>query len=219
MKISWASWIVPVLFVGIFIVSSAAGVSNLVKEHAFLSAAELDDGTITDYQVDSSGKSVVFCPIIDFKTKAGEPQSYEGADCKNHPQDVPIGQHVQVYFDPKQPDRFQTYHGSALYGYLDGSFAIFFGLLFLAIAGLMIAVNVVRALRGRGQPATPATPLSVAQPHRPRHTSVQPSSSAERDSEASLEAQAARLKAETERLQAAQAELERKIEARRKQGQ
>jgi hypothetical protein len=67
------------------------GVSGLVKEHAFLTTAELDDGTITHYQVDSAGKSVVFCPIIDFKTKAGEPQEYEGAVCQSHPQDVIIG--------------------------------------------------------------------------------------------------------------------------------
>ena len=221
MKISWRMWFLPLVFFGIFLVSSAIGVKEIVQEHAFLATAELDDGTITDYQVDSSGKSVVFCPIIDFKTKAGEPQSYEGADCKSHPQNIIVGQHVQVYFDPKQPDRFQTYHGSALAAYLDTAGAFFFAFLFLGLALFMLVLGFLadRSQRQKASRAgaSPAGSSNRAHAH-PREqagaftTSGSPSA-------ASLEAEAARLKAETERLQKAQAELQRKIDERRQRGQ
>ena len=189
-------WVLPILFVGIFIVSTGIGVSAIITEHAFLSKAELDDGTITDYQVDSSGKSVEFCPIIDFTTKAGEPHEYEGSDCENHPQDVIIGKHVQVWYDPEQPHRFQTFRGSVLAAYLDVSFPILFGLLFLGIAGLLAAVNLWQALGARRR--------------RQQAQSFSPPAS---DSESSLLAEQARLKA-------AEAEIQRKLEARRRnQGQ
>jgi Protein of unknown function (DUF3592) len=214
-------WIIAVLFFGIFIVSTGVGVSEVIKEHAFLAVAELDDGTITDYQVDSSGKSVVFCPIIDFTTKAGEPQQYEGADCKNHPQDVIIGQHVQVYFDSKQPDRFETYHGSAFAAYLNASGGFFFGFLFLGIALLMLVIGWASDRSQRQKAGANATyragsaGRSFSTPRVPAGAAT-PGASPSADS---LQAEAERLKAETARLQAAEAELERKIEARRQQGQ
>jgi len=207
------TWILPAVFIGIAIVSGGMGVSDVIKEHTFLTKAELDAGTITDYQVDSSGKTVEFCPIIDFKTKAGEPQSYEGSDCESHPQNVIIGKHVQVWFDPQEPDRFQTFRGSVLAAYLDVSFPLFFSLLFLLIFGLIIGINLLQALRAGRQNSVPATtPTFATYP-----LGISPSSRSAAESEASLEAQAARLKAQTERLQAAEAELERKMEARRRQ--
>jgi len=208
------TWILPALFIGIAIVSGGMGVSDVIKEHTFLTKAELDAGTITDYQVDSSGKTVEFCPIINFTTKSGEPQSYEGSDCARHPQDVIIGQHVQVWFDPQEPDRFQTFRGSVLAAYLDVSFPLFFSLLFLLIFGLIIGINLLQALGPRRRQAASSSYAPSYQPHMASAPLVSP---AERDTDASLEAQAARLKAQTERLQAAEADLERKIEARRRQ--
>jgi hypothetical protein len=47
--------VIALLFGGIFVVATGVSVVQFLKEHAFLSKAELDTGTITDSQVDSNG--------------------------------------------------------------------------------------------------------------------------------------------------------------------
>src|SRR5438874_13048119 len=123
--------------------------------------------------------------------KSGESQEYEGADCENHPQDVIIGKHVQVYFDPQQPDRFQTYHGSLIASYLNVSFPIFFGILFLGIALLMLVVGFFANRSQRPMvtrlPAYRATPANQSFLSQPAPGSSISSDRAQ--PEASLEAQ------------------------------
>ena len=84
------------------------GVANYLQERAFLSQAELDTGTITRYElhVRNDGKSE-YCSRIEFTSKAGEPVAVQGNDCPNSPDDSKIGQSVQVYYDPKNPDSYE----------------------------------------------------------------------------------------------------------------
>jgi hypothetical protein len=195
-------WFLIGLFILIFLGSMVLGIRELFDEHTFLSKAELDDGVITDYMVDSSGRNVLFCPIIDFTTKAGEKEEYEGASCENHPQAVPIGKHVQVRFDPLEPNRFQTDKGSPFLDYLDGSFALFFGFLFLAIAMMMLAIDVAKIMRERHWQRN----ANVAATYRASNYPDQPKSG---------EASEAKLLAEQARLQAAEAEVQRQLDERR----
>jgi hypothetical protein len=105
-------------------------------------------GTITANQVDSSGKAVIFCPIIDFTTKAGEPVTYEGGDCVSHPNQIQIGQQVQVYYDPQNTKNIQTGQGSLFVQYANAAgFPFFFGCLFLVMGLGMIVVALGLAAR------------------------------------------------------------------------
>src|SRR5258708_6778760 len=125
---------ITVLFLGIALVSCAIGVYQIAQEHAFLAGAESATGTVTRSQVDSSGNAAVFCPIVEFTTRAGEPAAYESDLCKSHPGQVQIGQKVQVYYDPQNPKNVQRNDGNLLLQYGDfAGFPFLFALLCLAI--------------------------------------------------------------------------------------
>ena len=93
------------LCVAIAVVCFAAGGINFAQAEAFFAKAEPATGTITSYQlhVRNSGLSE-YCPLIEFTTKAGESFSYLGADCPSAPDAGQIGQHVALYYDPKNPN-------------------------------------------------------------------------------------------------------------------
>ncbi len=207
--------IIGILFCGVFVVSVGVGVVQFVHEQAFLSKAELVTGTITGNQVDSSGNRVEFCPIIEFTTKAGEPVSYEGAICANHPDQIQVGQQVQVYYDPQNTNNIQTSRGSLFSQYADtAGFPFFFGLLFLVIAAIMIAVVVWGTVSEHQKARQTAAYMGGSQDWREQRS--QPTMGTG-ETEASLLAQEERLKAQQEQLKAMDEELKRKIEGRRRQ--
>ena len=102
--------VLGLLCVAIAVVCFAAGGINFAQAEAFFAKAEPATGTITSYQlhVRNSGLSE-YCPLIEFTTKAGESFSYLGADCPSAPDAGQIGQHVALYYDPKNPNDNQQY--------------------------------------------------------------------------------------------------------------
>ena len=196
-------------YVAVGVISFGVAVKTFLDERAFLARADLVTGTIASYRVDSSGNAVVFCPVIKFTTEAGKPISYEGEACQNHPDQIQIGQPVQVYYDPQDTRHIELKSG---FQYGGAAFAVLFGVIFLFAGALIFVRNwVVDARRKRA-----ASAITIQPPARPSAYMPPPTSSVS-DSEAGLLAQEASLKAQTEKLKAAEAELQRKIEEKRRQ--
>ena len=135
----WLPWYL--IWIGISLVCLVLGLGNYFQERDFLARAELDAGTITAYElhVRNDGKSE-YCPRIEFTTKAGDPVAVQGSDCPNRPDKSKIGQQVQVYYDPKNPDSYEE--KTAFTGY-DG---LIFGLIGAAFFGLFWVVPLVVAI-------------------------------------------------------------------------
>jgi hypothetical protein len=194
------------------IVCLVAGVWNYFSEREFLSHAELDTGTITDYElyVRSDGKSE-YCPRIEFTTKSGESEAVMGSICSNKPDESKIGTTEQVYYDPADPkhyeekDMFTGYNG--LIAGLVG--AIFFGL-------LGAAPMLSKMVRSKRKPAAHAQMNDLmrqdAERYRRNRRAAERSRAAQ-STDSSDEAELARLEQQEE-------ELRRKIdEHKRQQGQ
>jgi hypothetical protein len=138
-KGGWIFWYM--LWGGLTIVSLWFGVRGYFKEQAFMSRAELDTGTITTYELNvrNDGKSE-YCPRIEFTTNAGEPVAVQGSECPNRPDDSKIGQTVQVYYDPQNPELYQEKsstngYNALIFGLIG---AVFFGLFW--IIPLLVAI-------------------------------------------------------------------------------
>jgi uncharacterized protein DUF3592 len=191
------------------IVCLVAGVWNYFSERDFLSHAELDTGTITDYElhVRTDGKSE-YCPRIEFTTRHGEPVAVRGGICPNEPDESKIGTTEQVYYDPAHPedyeekDMFTGYNG-LIFGLIG---AVFFGLLAVipAVSGM------VRSAR---KPATHAQMNDImrqdAERYRRNRRAAERSRAAQ-NTESSDEAELARLEQQEE-------ELRKKIDERKRQ--
>ena len=135
----WLPWYL--IWIGISLVCLVLGMGNYFQERDFLARAELDTGAITAYElhVRNDGKSE-YCPRIEFTTKAGDPVAVQGSDCPNRPDKSKIGQQVQVYYDPKNPDSYEE--KTAFTGY-DG---LIFGLIGAGFFGLFWVVPLVFAI-------------------------------------------------------------------------
>ena len=135
----WIIWYV--VFGGLSIIGLWYGVSSYFQEQAYLARADLYTGTITDYElhVRNDGKSE-YCSRIEFTSKAGEPVAVQGDDCPNRPDDSKIGQNVQVYYDPQNPDNYIL--KSSISGY-DGLIAGLIGAVFFGafwVIPLLVAI-------------------------------------------------------------------------------
>ncbi len=95
-------------FIVIGILSLVAGVINYAHEEAIFAAAEHATATITEYVPNPNPKVADFCPVYEFTTKAGQEVSYVGDSCPNQPDPSKIGQHEEVYYDPKNPQVVET---------------------------------------------------------------------------------------------------------------
>ena len=237
----WLPWYL--IWIGISLVCLVLGLGNYFQERDFLARAELDAGTITAYElhVRNDGKSE-YCPRIEFTTKAGDPVAVQGSDCPNRPDKSKIGQQVQVYYDPKNPDSYEE--KTTFTGY-DG---LIFGLIGAAFFGLFwvvpLVVAIVRRLtQGSAPPAqeqrnAAASAASAATDARIRE-SLLAGGASEAEAEEHLQkrrrvveqwkAKQERRKTEAEspaeaqarlaQLKQQEAELQRKIDDQRQQGQ
>ena len=147
----WLPWYL--IWIGISLVCLVLGLGNYFQERDFLARAELDAGTITAYElhVRNDGKSE-YCPRIEFTTKAGDPVAVQGSDCPNRPDKSKIGQQVQVYYDPKNPDSYEekttfTGYDGLILGLIGAGF---FGLFW--VVPLVVAI-VRRLTQGSAPPA------------------------------------------------------------------
>ena len=137
--LGWILW--HAFWIAISLVCLALGVNNYFQVRAFLAHAELDTGTITQYElhVRNDGKSE-FCPRIEFHDKAGEPVAVQGSDCPNKPDKTKIGSTVQVYYDPQNPDAYEektafTGYDGLIFGLIG---AVFFGLFWFVPAMVLL---------------------------------------------------------------------------------
>jgi hypothetical protein len=138
--------------------------------------AEPATGTISSYQlhVRNSGLSE-YCPLIEFTTKAGESFSYLGADCLSAPNASQVGQHVQLYYDPKNPNDNRTrgfgdeYTGLTL-GVVGG---VFFGA--LGVGGIVLGWGIA-FLPGRLTAKSAADPAAQDEQHAARSAAAEAAS-------------------------------------------
>jgi hypothetical protein len=164
------------LCVAIAVVCFAAGGINFAQQEAFFARAEPATGTISSYQlhVRNSGLSE-YCPLIEFTTKAGESFSYLGADCLSAPNASQVGQHVQLYYDPKNPNDNRTrgfgdeYTGLTL-GVVGG---VFFGALGV---GVIVLGWGIAFLPGRLTAKSAADPAAQDEQHAARSAAAEAAS-------------------------------------------
>jgi hypothetical protein len=164
------------LCVAIAVVCFAAGGINFAQQEAFFARAEPATGTISSYQlhVRNSGLSE-YCPLIEFTTKAGESFSYLGADCLSAPNASQVGQHVQLYYDPKNPNDNRTrgfgdeYTGLTL-GVVGG---VFFGA--LGVGGIVLGWGIA-FLPGRLTAKSAADPAAQDEQHAARSAAAEAAS-------------------------------------------
>ena len=141
-----AFWII------ISLVCLGLGVKNYFNERAFLAQAELDTGIITQYElhVRHDGKSE-YCPRIEFTDSTGEPVAVAGNECPTAPNKSKIGNKVQVYWDPNNPDAYEE--KSAITGF-DGLIIGLIGAVFFGLFSFVPAVvQLLRWLRRAANPA------------------------------------------------------------------
>jgi len=164
------------LCVAIAVVCFAAGGINFAQQEAFFARAAPATGTISSYQlhVRNSGLSE-YCPLIEFTTKAGESFSYLGADCLSAPNASQVGQHVQLYYDPKNPNDNRTrgfgdeYTGLTL-GLVGG---VFFGALGV---GVIVLGWGIAFLPGRLTAKSAADPAAQDEQHAARSAAAEAAS-------------------------------------------
>jgi hypothetical protein len=90
------------VFGGIGVILLAIAGIVYVREQSFLSRAETATGTVVDLDLSSSSDGgSAYCPVIEFKTKAGEPVRYYGNVCSSPPS-YNIGDQVEVLYDPQE---------------------------------------------------------------------------------------------------------------------
>ena len=130
------------------------GVKNYLDERVYLAQAELDTGTIVRYElhVRNDGKSE-YCPRIEFTDSTGEPVAVQGSDCPSAPDKSKIGNKVQVYWDPNNPEAYEeksptTGFDGLIFGMIG---AVFFGLFWLVPAVVQVVLS--RPEAGSAQPA------------------------------------------------------------------
>lgn len=198
------------------------GVKNYFQERAFLAQAGLYTGTITRYElyVRHDGKSE-YCPRIEFTDNTGEPVAVLGNDCPNQPDKSKIGTTEQVYYDPQNPDSYEEKSPTTGYdGLIFGTIGAVFFSLFWFIPLVIVLVSVLK-------PAPPASARSqsgytpahgadrlLAQDADRYHANQQAAAHAHKKAHADVppddEARLAQLKQQ-------EAELQRKIDERRRQ--
>lgn len=81
-----------------------------VQEQSFLQRAEHLTGTVTDLSISTSFQDqqtwTDYCPVIDFRTNQGKSVEYTSDTCSN-PADYKVGQKVNIYYDPNDPNATQ----------------------------------------------------------------------------------------------------------------
>jgi len=155
-KGAWTFWYL--VWGGLTILSLWFGVRGYFREQAFLSRAELYTGTITDYElnVGTNGLSD-YCPRIEFTTNAGEPVAVQGGDCPNRPDDSKIGQIVQVYIDPENPEIYKiksstTGYDVLIFGLIGAGFFGLFWIIPLLVAVFKRLTSPIKAGSGQASP-------------------------------------------------------------------
>jgi hypothetical protein len=205
------------VFVVIALACLGAGVVNYFQERAFLAGSELDTGTITAYELNvrTDGKSE-YCPRIEFTTKAGEPIAYrDTSDCPSQPDDSKIGQTMQVYYDPKNPQQIET---KTFFTGFDGLIFGLIGFVFFLFIGLIDLVGFyLQNRRAASAVAEFRQPDALRANSVPQQAARGANAILKQDSE---RYQANQRAAELQRLREENAELKRMMdEERRQKGQ
>jgi hypothetical protein len=93
--------ILGLLFLG------GAGIAFYLGE-SMRSRAELTTGTVTGFsvQVDSEDNSQTYCPQVTYRTRSGEQRRYDSNFCSS-PAAYDVGEQVELYYDPNDPDSAQ----------------------------------------------------------------------------------------------------------------
>jgi hypothetical protein len=88
-------------FIGIAAIIYLVGVS-------FRSNAELTTGAVTGFSTvtDSDDNSQTYCPIVQFSTETGQQVTYYSSTC-NSPPAHQVGDQVEIYYDPENPEKAQ----------------------------------------------------------------------------------------------------------------
>jgi len=75
---------------------------------SFRSNAELTTGTVTGFSTvtDSDDNSQTYCPIVQFSTETGQQVTYHSSTC-NSPPAHQVGDQVEIYYDPEDPEKGQ----------------------------------------------------------------------------------------------------------------
>ena len=94
------------IVIGILCLVVGAVTNN--SDAAFFATAEQHTATITKYIPDPNPKTGDFCPVFEFTTNAGQQISYVGDACPSEPDPSKIGQHEQIYIDPKHPTEVRS---------------------------------------------------------------------------------------------------------------
>jgi len=71
--------------------------------------AELVTGTVTGFRisVDSEDNSETYCPQVRYRTRGGRDLTYDSNFCSSPP-GHDVGEQVQIYYDPEDPERAQV---------------------------------------------------------------------------------------------------------------
>jgi len=127
------------LFCGVGLVCLVLGIINYVKEEQFFATAEHDTATLVEYRPDRDPQVADFCPQFEFTTQAGQTISYEGEKCLSEPDPSTIGQHEEVYIDPKNPQSVESrgWTGSEGSGLILGAI----GCLFFPLIGAISVIG------------------------------------------------------------------------------
>ena len=95
-----------VTVMGLFLIGIAA-IIYLVGS-SFRSNAELTTGTVSGFSTvtDSDDNSQTYCPIVQFSTETGQQVTYYSNTC-NSPPAHQVGDSVEIYYDPENPEKAQ----------------------------------------------------------------------------------------------------------------
>ena len=92
---------IGLFLVGIAVIIYVLGVS-------FRSNAELTSGTVSGFSTvtDSDDGSLTYCPMVKFTTNIGQQVTYDSHVCNSLPAHE-VGDQVQIYYDPENPQSAQ----------------------------------------------------------------------------------------------------------------
>jgi hypothetical protein len=81
-----------------------------VQELSYLQRAEKLTGTVTDLEASTSFQDqqywTDYCPVVEFRTNEGRDVKYTSDACSDPP-DYKVGQKVNMYYDPQDPNATQ----------------------------------------------------------------------------------------------------------------
>jgi hypothetical protein len=116
----------------------------VVSTRAFVARAEVATGTVVDLARSTSSDSTTYRPVVQFRTRAGEPIEFESSTGSNPPS-YQKGEQVEVLYLPGEPSRarirglFSLWGGPMILGSL--------GVVFFGVGGGMVFASVLSKRR------------------------------------------------------------------------